>query len=202
MTPQLWQPGDHITVRTIWFGRVSSVHPLVVVEDTGSMLVGYLTPGQVFMRPFRASGEQARVPRGEWSPGPEVWRASALRIFFEGEAHSVLVFLGAEGVDRWYVNLEDPPRRTAMGIDTRDQMADVVFTGDLSSYRWKDLDELEEALEHGVVTASEAASIRAEGERVIEWMQRGHPAVQERWHSWRPSPGWGVPRIHPEWERV
>lgn len=204
-----WQPGDHITVRTIWHGRIHSAHPMVVVEDDGDMLVGYLVPGQLFKRPFYlegpAAGEQARVPEASlaWELRDEPWRGhGSLRFFQRGAAHSVIAFLSPQDVDRWYVNLEDPPTRTPIGIDTRDHMVDLVFTTDLASFRWKDLDELDEALALGVVTAEEGAAFRAEGERVIELMRDGHPAVQERWRTWSPSPGWTVPVLPPGWDRV
>ncbi len=47
------------------------------------------------------------------------WRRDMLRLMFPGEAHSVWCFW--EGDDRhftsYYVNLEEPFRRTAIGVD-------------------------------------------------------------------------------------
>jgi predicted RNA-binding protein associated with RNAse of E/G family len=203
MALERWQPGEQLDVRTIWHGRVHSAHPAFVVEDTGAILVTYLAPGQIFKRPFQPNGGEARVPHGEWVFQDEVWRVPALRIFLKDEAHSMLAFLGEGAVQRWYVNLEDPPVRTSRGIDTRDHMVDVVFSSDLSEYRWKDLEELEDALALEVVDADEAAHIQAEGERVIEQLLRGqHPAVDPRWNTWAPPDSWGIPVLSSHWSHA
>lgn len=203
MISNRWTPGTPIDVRTIWHGRLHSAHPAFIVEDAGEFLVTYLAPGQVFKRAFHADGSEARVPYGAWTFQDEVWRVPALRIFMRGEAHSILAFLDGERVGQWYVNLEDPPTRTDRGIDTRDHMVDVWFAHDLSEHRWKDLDELDRAQALGVVGLSEAANIRAEGERVIERIAGGiHPAIDDRWQIWRPPASWGIPALSSNWEDI
>ena len=203
MTATLWQPGTPIDVRTIWHGRLHSAHPAFVVEDARHLLVTYLAPGQMFKRAFHADGSEARVPHGEWTFRDEVWRVPALRIFMSGEAHSILAFLDGDRVGQWYVNLEDPPTRTSRGIDTRDHMVDVWFSNDRSEYRWKDLDELDRAQALGVVDLREATNIRREGERVIELISiDAHPAIDDRWQTWRPPVDWGIPTLTREWERL
>lgn len=203
MTMELWPPGTAIDVRTIWHGRLHSAHPAFVVEDTGEMLVAYLAEGQVFKRAFHSDGIEARVPHGEWTLQDEVWSVPALRIFMHDTAHSVLAFLAGRRAGQWYVNLEDPPKRTSHGIDTRDHMVDVWFSNDGLEHSWKDLDELTRAESLGVVTAAEAAAIRSEGERVIEQIASGrHPAILDRWQTWTPPAGWGTPVLSAGWEHL
>jgi len=104
-----------------------------------------------------------------------------------GASYSVIVFLPPDDVERWYINLEQPFVRTPIDLDTRDNHLDLVFPGDLSAHRWKDEDELAKAVAFGSVSAAEAAAFRAEGERVIELVQRGdHPAIDDRWCGWTP----------------
>ena len=59
---------------------------------------------------------------------------------------------------------------------------------------WKDEDELAAAVEAGRFTADEAASIRAEGERV--WAERPWPTG---WEEWLPPAEWAQPELPDGW---
>ena len=101
----------------------------------------------------------------------EVWRpGGVIRLTEFGSSHSVLGFLDAtgDGISTWYVNLEAPLTRTRFGFDTMDHMLDLWVTTDFTSHRWKDEDELLEAVDRGLIDADAAAAIRAEGERAVE----------------------------------
>ena len=67
-------------------------------------------------------------------------------------AHSVYVMweTGRTELRCWYVDLQEPLRRTTLGFDTMDHLLDIVISPDQSAWRWKDEDEFEEAvvLEH------------------------------------------------------
>jgi len=204
MSEQRWAPGTHITGRNIWHGRIFTVWNFIVVEDTSDFIAAYTPPGTVWKRPTDLAGNDSRLPHGEWRLRDDVWYGhGAVRVFVPGAAHSVLIFLGEDDVERWYINLEEPFVRTPIGLDTRDNHLDLVFPGDLSSHRWKDEDELAEAVAFGSVSAAEAAAFRAEGERVIELVRRGdHPAIDDRWRGWSPLEGWGVPVLAPDWETL
>ena len=204
MTPERWRPGDHITGRSIWFGRPFAAWPFVVVEDRGDVIAVCIPTGGVWKRPTDLDGNDIRLPHGEWSFRDDAWYGPGMvRIYIEGAAHSVLVFLGEGDVSRWYINLEAPFERTSIGIDSRDQHLDIVFPPDLGEPRWKDEDELDEAVAYGSMTATEAAEVRAEGERAVAWVRRGdHPAIADRWRTWRPPEEWGVPTLAPGWETL
>ena len=204
MTPRLWRPGDHITGRSIWFGRPFAAWPFVVVEDRGDVLAVCIPTGGVWKRPTDLDGNDIRLPHGEWSFRDDIWYGPGMvRVYIEGAAHSVLIFLGDGDVSRWYINLEAPFRRTAIGVDSRDQHLDIVFPPELGEPRWKDEDELDEAVAYGSMTADEAAEVRAEAERAIAWVRRGdHPAIDDRWRTWRPTAEWGVPTLAPDWETL
>ncbi len=204
VTTERWQPGDHITGRSIWFGRPFAAWPFVVVEDRGDVLVVCIPPGGVWKRPTDLDGNDIWLPHGEWSFRDDPWHGHGMvRIYIEGAAHSVLVFLEDGDVRQWYVNLEAPFKRTAIGIDSRDQHLDIVFPPDLGEPRWKDEDELEEAVAYGSMSAEEASAVRAEGDRAIAWVRRGdHPAIDDRWRTWTPPPEWGIPTLAPDWETL
>jgi hypothetical protein len=105
------------------------------------------------------------------------WRApGVLQLWPVGAGHAVWVFERG-----WYVNLQEPFRRTYDGVDTADQLLDLVRRID-GEWRWKDEDELAAAVLQGYLSEDESHEIRAEAERVIA-------ADAE------PDPSWAPPRL-------
>ena len=100
----------------------------------------------------------------------------------------------------WYVNLEEPWHRTAIGFDSRDNLLDIVIAPDLSSWQWKDEDELAWAVETGRHRLDEAATFCVEGERVIQRLRRREPPFDQPWPDWRPDPAWSAPVLPPAWK--
>ena len=96
------------------------------------------------------------------------------------------------------MNLQEPLRRSRLGFDTRDQVLDIVVEPDLS-WRWKDEDELAHAVERRVFSSGEAGAIRAEGERVV---RRLPELVPTGWENWQPDPGWDLPALPADWDRL
>jgi hypothetical protein len=150
-------PGDAILIRSVWRDEVWLAHSVRVVADDPDLLATWLAPGTPYMRPAvreKLPFHQRLVNRPWEAPG-------VLQLTRPGDAHNVWVF--AHG---WYVNLQEPLRRTALGFDTCDQLLDLVRSRD-GRWRWKDEHELAAAVERGFLSADEAAAVRAEGERVI-----------------------------------
>jgi hypothetical protein len=118
------------------------------------------------------------------------WRPPGLLTLTRpGAAHSTSLL--EEG---WYVNLQEPLRRTSLGFDTRDQLLDLVRSRD-GRWRWKDEHELEQAVREGYVPTDEAAAIRAEGERVI-----AADPFPTGWEGWEPDPSWTAPALPSGWD--
>ena len=125
----------------------------------------------------------------------------ALRLILPGQGHSVLLIWRKRwDLLCWYVNLEEPFRRTHNGFDYMDQTLDIVVQPDMSSWRWKDEDEFEEALAIGLYSQEQAQAIRVEGERSLERLLAREPPFDERWEDWRPDPTWVGPEIEDGWE--
>jgi hypothetical protein len=116
---------------------------------------------------------------------------------FPGRQHSVWVFWenGDRGREfsRYFVNLEEPCRRTPIGFDTQDHTLDIVVQPDLT-WNWRDEAELEAHVGEGFFTRELAESIRAEGTRVIDEISRQqHPCLS--WPDWVPNPEWTIPHL-------
>jgi predicted RNA-binding protein associated with RNAse of E/G family len=96
------------------------------------------------------------------------------------------------------VNLQTPLERTRFGFRSTDQFLDIVVAPDLS-WRWKDEDELAEAVDVGRVTPAEASAIRSEGERVVADIEARSWPFDGSMKDWRPDPAWGIPAITGIW---
>lgn len=198
-----WHPGAHITVRNIWHGRVFSAYPFVVVEESASLIVTYIPRGALWKRATDLRGRAIRLPHGEWQLRDALWYGHGmLRFFVRGAAHSMMAFRKEGDIDFWYINLEEPYRRTGIGLDTRDNHLDVVFRKDLTTPELKDEDELEQAMVLGDIDATEVAAIRGEAARAIRWVDRGHPAIDDRWRLWSPPEEWATPQLASGWDVV
>ncbi len=201
----MWSSGDQVLVRYVTRGRVSWARPVTVVEDRDDSNVLFLcadTPTKERVLP-----DGSPIPRSmpyedrfrlPLKLGDGNWGAhQTLLLTPPGAAHSIWLFWTVDwDFVGWYVNLQEPQRRTPVGFDTVDQVLDLWIRRDLS-WEWKDEDELEAAIRIGRFTPEEAAEIRAEGERVIAEFP-----FPTRCEDWRPDPDWLVPQLPEGWDRV
>ncbi len=203
-TMQRWRSGDHVLYQTMIMGQPSATIPVTVVADEPDLLVLYLAPGTLHRWLVIGPGEPlprvippdtfARMPKQyvieEWEPSP------ILLVTQPGRAHAVhhnwsrpdWVF------ERWYVNLQDPVERWEKGFRTTDHFLDLVVQPDLT-WRWKDEDELQEAVAVRRLSADSAREIRCEGERVVADILAGRPPFDGSWRDWRPDPAWPMPAL-------
>jgi len=195
----MWSSGDTALLRFVRYGRVRRATPHVVVEDSGELVALYVpvgTLGKVAVwdgSPIRGQADR------EWALRDHVWDSyRVLRLLRWGDAHSLELFWKEETGDfaGWYVNLQEPLRRTPLGFDTDDLVLDIWVDPD-GGWQWKDEDELEEAVRLGRFTADQAAAIRAEGDRVVE--KRPWPTG---WEGWQPDPDWPTPELPSNWNEV
>jgi predicted RNA-binding protein associated with RNAse of E/G family len=133
----------------------------------------------------------------------DVWM---LKMTIPSEDYSVIAFWNA--VDNafrcWYINLEDPEnpmRRTAIGFDCTDQILDMIIEPNLKDWRWDDEDELQEAIEAGLISPEKARSSYAKGEEVRDMIMSGK-SIFNGWEHWKPDSSWKVPVLPDGWDVV
>ena len=199
-------PGQHILVREVWRDRVWSARPEIVVCDTPDMVGLFIPEGTVWKQPRTLDGRRVRPAErgtGKWLLQDVVWEPGTggrLRLAIPGKPYSVLIFWNGDGSPRsWYINLEEPLKRTAHGFDYIDLLLDAIVEPDLKNWRWKDEDELEEAVALGLVSPQQAQELYAEGEHVVKMLKSGKSAFN-CWEKWRPDPAWTVPVLPQGWE--
>lgn len=196
-----FRPGDHITLREIWQGNVWTVRPQIVVRDEPGLIALYMPTGSPWLRPVDANGFYVRLPGGDWSLKQDHLNIDHLGLAVPGEPYSVILMWEEHWKLRcWYINIEEPLKRTDIGFDFMDQTLDIVVAPDMSAWRWKDEEELEEGIARGAYNRDQAAEIRANGKRALERLLARKPPFNERWEDWRPDPAWPRPEITGAWE--
>ncbi len=102
----------------------------------------------------------------------------------------------------WYINLQEPLRRTPVGFDSMDLALDIVISPDCSMWRWKDEDEFAEMIGLGLLSPSEAQAIRAEGEKVIQLAESNQPPFCDGWETWSAPDEWQIPEFPADWDQI
>jgi Protein of unknown function (DUF402) len=189
-----WETGELIVRREVGYGRPWLAVPVFVVQDSADLLATYLPEGAPFG--YLPDSDHPLYPQREWRGH------GTLMLQRPGEAHAAWHFWAGPDrhFSRWYINLQEPFRRTPMGFDTQDQELDIVVAPD-RSWIVKDSELLDQRLREGRFTPSEAREIRAEGQRIIREVGSGRFWWDDRWTKWEPDPGWIAPNRLPEgWE--
>ena len=188
-----WSEGDVIVRREVLNdGRAWLEVPVVVVRDEPDLLATYIPEGASFTFPPGAfptpDGRHPWHGRGCWQGH------GVLMLQRPGEAHAVWVFW--EGPEReftgWYVNLQEPFRRTARGYDTQDLELDIWLPAE-GGWEWKDADVLEQRIAEGRYTPEQVEATWAEGHRVVAELEAGRRWWNPWWALWEPDPGWLAP---------
>ena len=198
-----WREGDTILLREIFRGRLWTARPATVAAVREGLTAVYIPPGTAFKVPAATTREEIleRLATG-WDLRDYVWtRGRLLQLLQPGAAHAIhLWWLPPDWrFGGWYINLQEPIRPTPLGFDFMDHMLDVVIDPDLS-WRWKDEDELVQAVALGLLTPSEAAAIRGEAERVIRLLDARESPFSDGWEHWEPDPTWPIPGLPAGWD--
>lgn len=193
--------GKTVVVREIWNGRIWSGRPFVLVEDEPDMLVMFMPAGTRWIKPVTLSGGLLRIPKEEWKLA-EARIPIHMLVFAKPGADYSIRMIWAEPefkFVRWYVNLEQPLARTKMGFDYMDHVLDIVVDPDLSGWKWKDEDELQEAIELGLLSCIRADQLRTEGMRVLRMIEEREHPFDGSWLDWCPDPNWQSPELPQGW---
>lgn len=198
---RLFEPGDAVALREVWRGRIWGARAATIVDDRDELTTFFVPPDSPRMMPTR-DGRLLRIPEVPFELALGTTGTRPILSFGRSDAWSgTLLFFGPDGsADHWYVNLQEPLRRTVIGFDSLDLKLDVVVELD-GTWRWKDEDELKEAINRGVIAADVEARLRAEGERAVARIARREPPFDRDWTTWRPDPAWAPPVLPERWDR-
>ncbi|KUJ69001.1 hypothetical protein ACZ90_14195 [Streptomyces albus subsp. albus] len=184
-------PGQVIVRRELLDDRPWLTYPVRVVEDRDDVLAVYM-----------AQGTPMTFGTGDFTWGPHPWHAIAdtwqspgvLQLQRPQDTYAVWVFWSEDRSRHdWYVNFQQPFRRTTHGIDTLDLELDIWVPGDGGPYRWKDVEHFEERAAAGGFADGEAERVRAEAQALAARLDRGEAWWDAAWARWSPAESWGVP---------
>lgn len=181
----MWSEGDVIVRREVRNDGWAWLEvPVVVVRDEPELLATYIPEGAPFTFP---AGPEVHP----WA-GRDRWHGhGVLMLQRPGESHAVWVFWDGPERDHaaWYLNIQEPFRRTARGYDTQDLELDVVVHPD-GRVELKDEDLLDVRVREGRFTEDQARAIRAEGDRIQRELAAGRRWWDPFWALWEPDPTW------------
>ncbi len=192
-----FQPGDTVALRYITRdGHPGMSWPYVVVRDSEDLVALYIPEGTTYKN---------------WSNQPSrhladaQWRRDTLRLMYPGAAHSIWLSWdrndGGRRFHGYYVNFEEPFRRTSIGFDTNDHMLDIVVEPDLT-WSWKDAEDFDRRVASGVYAVEFAASVREQAKPLIAAIESRAKPYCDGWEDWFPDSGWPLPVLPPQWNTL
>ena len=199
-----WATGESATLRGVG-SKVFWAYPTIVVQDISDLIVLYMPTGvcgkNVDHKPAPRellSADQIKIIDSQWK------LTDVLMLIVPDEAFSTYIMweTGTKNLKCWYINLQEPIRRTSIGFDTMDNMLDVVISPDMSKWHWKDDDEFAEAQNLGLYTTEKAREIWAEGEKAVRLVTKERRALYAQWEKWNAAPEWVVPKLSPLWQET
>jgi hypothetical protein len=177
------------------------------MEETERFVALFEPAGTLWMREIGTrSGPRGRnlLPSDRTGRHEEkIWVGdSVLRVHSFGEPWSVWRWLDSTGrwSEQFYLNLEDPWRRTRLGFDSGDWVLDVFGVPD--AWEYKDGDELEWLESAGHVTTEWAERARAAGRAAGAVLESNAWPFSEDWDRWLPRADAPPPVLPAGWQRV
>jgi hypothetical protein len=166
-----WNCGDVVVRREISWGRPCLAIPVRVIEDSDSLLATFIpesTPLSYADCPDVVwPTESGRHP---WWPTAQWQGHGVLMLQRPGEPYAVWHFwAGPERrFESWYLNLQEPFRRSAIGYDTQDHELDVIVLEDLQWF-FKDDEKLDVSYERLASEPIDQLHIFREPSRAFDW---------------------------------
>jgi hypothetical protein len=199
------KPGDGCALRGIHNGRVLYAQSVVVVRDSPAEVALLLLPGANCRVPAgwqlgshgdgAASRRWASIRAGEWELADFTWHTNRLLILLEpGRFYATIVFWEhlSNAFGCYYINFQLPFRRSHAGFDTLDLELDMVID-ETGAWRWKDLDDYEEAIREGGMLPEWMQGIENDKAEVFDRLRQRLYPLDGSWLRWQPDPGWTAP---------
>ena len=181
-----------VAVRELWRDRLWVARAWTLVEETPERVVLATRPGSETRVPADEAGKRLRVPCDDWRLAAGRWESWTLLVARPGEPWSTLLYFDERGAFlSWYVNFEQPLRRTPFGFDTLDHKLDLVVSAG-GEQRLKDQDDLDAAARAGALDAGE---VRAAARRVV-----ADPPWPTGWEDRPPDASLEPSALPPGWD--
>lgn len=142
-----FEPGQVITRRYLRGQWCTWAQPMRVISDDATGLLLWHPAGSDFARLIDADGNTQHEITVDRMRDPRltvhIWQGCDILVLMPpAGGYSVWWFFEQGQFTGWYVNLEEPCVRRPAGVDTNDQVLDIVVTPE-RQWEWKDVDEFE-----------------------------------------------------------
>ncbi|MFF7725834.1 hypothetical protein [Streptomyces sp. NPDC008001] len=147
-----WPAAAQVLLRHVSGRRTWCALPVTVLHDGPDRAVLRIHEGTDWLAAFDRRGRRAHGWQRGWRLHPTTWRGDHGTYVIEwGRWYGTAVFSDpvTQRVRKWYVNCQDPLRRTAWGFDTMDRELDVELPASERSPRWKDTDRFRRLVDSG-----------------------------------------------------
>ena len=206
----MWNPGDVVTWRGIFRGRIWHVQPTIVVQDSPLEIVVTLLPGTECMAdenyPHAKKNGKRRwdFKEQDWDLRKYIWRTNRLLLIFEPEKfYSTILFWNHTSHEFlcYYINFQQPFKRGQDSLDTLDLDLDLIINPDFST-QWKDADDYQMAIEYEIISSEWVQTIENAKPEIFERLEKRRYPYDGSWLDWMPDPQWEPPKLPGNWDKV
>jgi predicted RNA-binding protein associated with RNAse of E/G family len=206
----MWNPGDIIVWRGIFRERVWHAQTVIVVKNTPQETVVALLQGAECIAPegyLRGKDNSKRrwyFKDKDWELEKYAWHTNRLLLLLEpGKYYSTIYFWNDESNEFlcYYINFQLPFHQSHCGVDTLDLDLDLIINPDFS-YRWKDVDDYQKAIENEIIFPEWVAGIESAKQDVLEKLETRRYPFDGSWLNWLPDPNWSPPTLPENWDKI
>jgi len=207
--PESWPAGIQILQQDTFEGHLITSRPETVVQDNRDYLAPYTHPHAPYQSTIlRDRYALTLAERYDRIRDISSWKFENRR---SGDYHTLLLNPPDSGqsvwlmwdlnwnLKFWYVNFQEPIRRTTSGIVVEDLSLDIKIAPD-KTWSWKDEDEFEYSIERGGFTQDQILAVRTEADRVVNTIEQWGSPFCDGWESWRADKKWPVPALPHDWK--
>jgi len=206
----MWESGDVIAWRGIYRERIWHVQPTILVKDSPEEVVLMLLPGtECIAEENYPHGKKHGKRRWyfmneDWQLAKYTWQTNRLLLLFEPEKYySTILFWNHQSNEFlcYYINFQLPFQRNYCAVDTLDLDLDIIIHPDFT-YEWKDEDDYQEAIDHGLISAEWMQSIEEAKFEIFNKLEKRQYPFDGSWLDWKPDPGWAPPTLPENWDKI
>ncbi len=199
-----FQPGEVVVLRNVLRGEVRWAATMRVVEDSGDFVALFLDIGTHYRVIADAAGAHTRDFVHSVGTTELIWEQHrALQLIRFGDWHATIPMWREDGeFVGWYINFQEPLRRSNDGFVTMDLSLDMLIWPDGQRWSWKDEDEFADGIAAGWYTEELLTDLKRRGLEIAEAARRGDPPFGDHWPRWKPDLSWAVPEPPTDWNVV
>lgn len=206
----LWKPGDIVAWRGIYDERIWHVQPTIVIKDSPDEIVLTLLPGteciaeETYPKGKKNGNRRWDFKDSNWNLEKYTWQTNRLLLIFEPEKfYSTILFWNHADNDFlcYYINFQEPFRRSHCGVDTLDLDLDIIINPD-HSFEWKDEDDYQKAIDHGIISPEWIRGIEDAKPEIFARLEKREYPFNGSWLNWMPDPNWSPPKLPANWDKI